>query len=276
MLQLSQTHLNLLETCPRKFQHTYLEQLGGLATPEQQERLAAGSRFHLLMQQRELGLPVVPFVQEDDQLRRWYEAFEGAADRILNLSHEFDQTFRQSEHQRTLEFKIDEVMNAEQESYLLTVIYDLLLCDSQQARILDWKTYPRPQSARWLQQNWQTRLYPFVLVETSNYLPEQVSMMYWFFQAQGDSPSEPQSLHFPYNSRLHAQTRQDLHHLLSQLATWLQQYQQGKPFPQVPESSPQCESCNFVLRCQREQTTETEGKDRSYLMNVAEMQEVPI
>lgn len=272
MLQLSQTQLNLLEICPRKFQHTYLEQLGALATPEQQERLMVGSQFHLLMQQHELGLPVEPLVQEDIQLKGWYEAFVQAAPQILALSSQREVTFRQSEHQRYLEFRDDR----SDSSYLLTVIYDLLVCDEQHARILDWKTYPRPQSARWLQQNWQTRLYPFVLAETSSYLPEQISMTYWFFQGGDRAAAEPQSLNFPYNTPLHEQTRQDLNQILSRLTHWLQCYEtQRESFPQVAEFSP-CQSCNFALRCQRLQSTQAEGSDRASLLNLADIQEVPI
>jgi hypothetical protein len=271
MLQLSQTQLNLLESCPRKFQHTYLEQLGALATPEQQERLMVGSQFHLLMQQHELGLPVEPLVQEDTQLKGWYEAFVQAAPQILALSQS-EVTFRQSEHQRYLEFAGDRFSP----SYLLTVIYDLLVCDEQHARILDWKTYPRPQNARWLQQNWQTRLYPFVLAETSSYLPEQISITYWFFQGGDRSAAEPQSLNFPYNPTLHEKTRQDLNQILSRLTYWLQRYEtQGEPFPQVAEFSP-CQPCNFALRCQRLQSGSTEGSDRISLLNLADIQEVPI
>jgi hypothetical protein len=68
-LRLSQGQLNLLETCPRKFQHIYLEQLGSPTTPEQQAHQAWGSRFHLLMQQRELGLPIEALMAADDQMQ---------------------------------------------------------------------------------------------------------------------------------------------------------------------------------------------------------------
>jgi hypothetical protein len=129
---LSQGQLNLLETCPRKFQHTYLEQLGTPISPEQQERLAWGSRFHLLMQQRELGLPVESLVEEDAQLQHWVTALVNAASDVLTPN---PKTFRESEHCRTLYFQ----------DYVLTVIYDLLIEDETNAQILDWKTYPVPQ-----------------------------------------------------------------------------------------------------------------------------------
>jgi hypothetical protein len=83
LLRLSQGQLNLLERCPRQFQHTYLEQLHSPADPEHEERQTLGSRFHLLMQQREMGLPIDTFLQEDSQLQSWMTAFANAAPEIL-------------------------------------------------------------------------------------------------------------------------------------------------------------------------------------------------
>lgn len=231
-MRLSQGQLNLLERCPRQFQHTYLEQLSAPSSPEQQERTTWGSRFHLLMQQRELGLPIESLVQEDAQLQRWMMAFAGAAPEILTPTHSH---FRESEHCRTLQIQ----------DYLLTVIYDLLIADERQAQIFDWKTYPKPQNKRWLKLNWQTLLYLYVLVETSDYQPEQVSITYWFVQ----SP-EPQSLKFSYDKVQHQQIGQKLNRLLSQLSMWLQLYSQGEPFPAAPASSSHCNSCQFSVRCQ--------------------------
>ncbi|MHC5832750.1 MAG: PD-(D/E)XK nuclease family protein, partial [Nostoc sp.] len=83
LLRLSQGQLNLLEACPRKFQHTYLEQLNSPSNPEQEERQTLGSRFHLLMQQQEMGLPIHSFLEADAQLQSWMLAFADAAPEIL-------------------------------------------------------------------------------------------------------------------------------------------------------------------------------------------------
>lgn len=256
---LSQGQLKLLETCPRKFQHLYLEQLGTPVSPEQQERLAWGSRFHLLMQQRELGLPVESLVEEDAQLQHWVTALVNAASDVLTPD---PQTFRESEHCRTLNFQ----------GYLLTVIYDLLIEDEKSAKILDWKTYPQPQNRQWLTTDWQTRLYLYVLAETSDYAAEQISMSYWFVKSQ----PRPQSLKFTYNAAQHEKTRQDLTTLLTQLTGWLQRYQdKGIDFPQVAESTGRCSECNFAVRCQR--TTESSiNSSRDLLPNLADIQEVSI
>lgn len=264
-MRLSQGQLNLLETCPRKFQHTYLEQLASPTTPDQQERLILGSRFHLLMQQREMGLPIEPFIQEDNQLRQWFAAFVGAAPKILSLN-EASPVLRQSEHQRTLEF----------EGHLITVVYDLLILTEQQAQILDWKTYPKPQKSRRLAENWQTRLYPFVMAETSHYQPEQISITYWFFQSREADRTEPQSLRFAYDSAQHRKIRQDLTRLLQQLTGWLDRYQAtGESFPQIPYT-PTCDDCAFALRCQRSLDQTGGAIDATKFPDLADIEEIPL
>jgi hypothetical protein len=220
------------------------------------------------MQQRELGLPIEPLIQEEPQMQSWMTAFAGAAPEILTPNPS-SQTWRESEHCRTLQVQ----------DYLLTVIYDLLIADARQSQILDWKTYPKPQNRRWLQQNWQTLLYLYVLAETSDYQPEQISMTYWFVQ----SADQPQSLRFTYNTSQHQQTRQKLDRLLSQLTDWLQRYQEGEQFPQVAAASGHCDSCQFAVRCQRNayskdyllhESGEATSTDR--LLNLATIQEVAI
>ena len=259
-MRLSQGQLNLLERCPRQFQHTYLEQLGSPTNPEQRERQIWGSRFHLLMQQRELGLPIESLIQENPQLQSWMTAFAGAAPEILTPNT--DSQFRESEHCRTLQVQ----------DYLLTVIYDLLIAEDCQAQILDWKTYPKPQNKRKLEQNWQTRLYLYLLAETSDYLPEQISMTYWFVQFE----DKPQSLKFTYNNTQHEKTGQKLNRLLSKLTLWLQCYEQGEPFPQVAQDSKQCEYCQFVTRCDRDRYDGEEALNKDWLSNLAAIQEVSL
>lgn len=256
---LSQSQLNLLEVCPRKFQHIYFDQLGTLHSPEQQERLAWGSRFHLLMQQRELGLPVESLVQEDLQLQHWVTALVNEAIDVLTPSPE---TFRESEHCRTLNFQ----------NYLFTVIYDLLIESEDNAQILDWKTYPQPKEQNQLTKDWQTRLYLYVLAETSDYLPEQISMTYWFVK----SKPRPKSLRFNYDEIQHDKTRHDLSLLLNKLTFWLQDYQEnGIEFPQVEAPFRQCHDCDFAVRCHR-MSEDSASSNSDLLLSLADIQEVAI
>ncbi|MGB6300785.1 MAG: PD-(D/E)XK nuclease family protein [Rivularia sp. (in: cyanobacteria)] len=265
LLRLSQGQLNLLETCPRKFQNTYLEQLRPPTNPEYEEKQLLGSRFHLLMQQREMGLKIRSFLETDSQLESWMRAFAITAPDILTPATDSD--FRESEHLRTLQVQ----------NYLLTAIYDLLIADKEKAEILDWKTYRRSPNKRKLQYDWQTRLYMYVLAETSDYLPENISMTYWFVQSE----SKPHCIKFTYSSLQHQQTQKKLNSHLKKLTKWLQAYQQGEDFPQVPEGSKMCNSCQYASRCERvsinskEKSQDLLGVD-SNLVNLANIQEVPL
>jgi PD-(D/E)XK nuclease superfamily len=268
ILRLSQGHLNLLELCPRKFQHTFLDKLTSPSIPEYEEKQKLGSHFHLLMQQQEMGLPINIFLQEDKKLGQLMLAFAKAAPEILTPNN--TEAFRESEHYRTLQI----------ENYLLTVIYDLLIADDQQAQILDWKTYANPPSKRHLEQNWQTRLYLFVLAETSDYQPENISMTYWFVQ----SKDKPQSMKFTYSSTQHEKIRKKLTQLLTQLSNYLENYYQNQEFefPQIPEKSKTCEKCNYFTRCYgdyREANSDSRDSTNvidANLLNVANIQEVSL
>jgi len=236
-LRLSQGHLNVLSTCGRKFQYIFLEKIPHVVPVEQQEKSEWGSQFHLLMQQRELGLPIEGILQRDRQ-------FKQGLDRLISAHPELfadGGDFRESEHQRTMEF----------EGYWLTVIYDLLIGRSHQAQIIDWKTYLQPPKSDRLKQNWQTRLYPFVLAETSHYTPEQISMTYWFVKGKNSLHNQATSLEFKYNNQQHQRTKTELTQLLHQLRQGLQDYLQGTDFPQVPPSSGECSRCPFARRCDR-------------------------
>lgn len=274
MLRISQGQLNLLSTCPRKFQHVVLDQLGTPEAIDQQERLQQGAQFHRLLQQWLLALPVELVVQQDAQLQQWFASFQAASARILG------DGLPQPECDRLLEF----------EGYLLTARYDVLITNQQHARILDWKTYPRPPAPQRLEQHWQTRLYPFILAETSTYQPDQIAMVYWFFQSNQDRDGldrgVPQSLIFQYNQHKHAATRRELRSLLHQLTQWLAHYQAGESLPQLKEGATACDACAFALRCGRipvdlndslQDAEEGNHNDRFFaLSSLADIAEVPL
>jgi hypothetical protein len=231
MFHLSQSHLNLLETCPPKFQQVYLDRLATLPDPQQQESLAWGSRFHLVMQQRELGLPIESLLESDRELNRAVTALINATPELWENQNE---TWREAEHCRTLG----------RDNCLLTVIYDLLIAQRDRAIILDWKSYRHPPSRHKLARNWQTRLYLYILVETSNYSPEQVALTYWFVK----SSDTPQSLTFSYNKTQHQKNKKDLKQLLDRAVQWLDNYQQGKiAFPHHLDCETSCPFLNLVL-----------------------------
>jgi PD-(D/E)XK nuclease superfamily len=232
--RLSQGHLKVLTECPRKFEHTYLDLLAAPLAPEQRTKMQWGSDFHRLMQQRELGLPIEPFLAADPPLAQAVWNLIAAAPALFAPD---PQIIRDSEHVRTLLIK----------DYLFTAIYDLVLL-GQTAQIIDWKTYRKPRNLAELAQDWQTRLYLYIMAATSNYPAADISFTYWFVLHE----PQPQSAEFVYSAALHQQTHQELERILHQLDQWLQDYQQQQHFPQVPLDSPLCNTCHFASRCQRQ------------------------
>lgn len=110
-------------------------------------------------------------------------------------------------------------------------------------------------------------------METSDYLPEQVSLTYWFVKL----PRKPQSLTFQYSQAQHEQTEQDLITLLTQLDVWLNNYlSKGIPFPQVPESKGECQYCHFAARCNRTSETKLSLSKEDWLTSIAEIEEVSL
>lgn len=238
--QLSQSHLNLLSQCPRKFQYRYLDQWGLPTVEIQLEQQTLGSQFHHLIQQQALGLDIQPFLETSSQLRQWFEALQQFPPPLLKgaSQHEYQQLLRC-------------------QNVTLVAVYDLLIQTPQQAQIVDWKTYRRPRNLEALRQDWQTRLYPYLLVETSAYVPEQVSMLYWFAQVRG---GESHYLVLPYDTAQHQQTHQDLMQLLQQLEHNLNRYSSNQDFP--PVVAEHCyRPCPFLARCQPPLTSDAVDVD---------------
>jgi hypothetical protein len=255
LVTLTQGHLKLLELCPRRFQYTYLAQLVVPTNPAMLERQQWGTRFHLVMQQRELGLAIAPLLAQDPALESAVQALLTTAPDLFSPSSEpatalspgnesAIQPFRQSEHRRSLTFN----------DYGLTVIYDLLIMTPTQAQIVDWKTYLHPPGQPQLAKDWQTRLYLYVLAETTDLAPEQLSMSYWFVQpklfSQSDEqpPAQPSQISLTYSVAQHRRTERDLHRLTDKLTALLSKLQD---FPKVGEAEGHCLHCPFAVRCQR-------------------------
>lgn len=252
MLRLSQGQLKWLDECPRRFQLASLESLAVPPSPQQLAAQQWGDRFHLLMQQREMGLAIDPILDNDAELQTCLQTLKAQAPQLFDTTGE---VFRQSEHERSLVFN----------HYWFTVVYDLLRLWGDRAEIVDWKTYLKPKSFQHLKDDWQTRLYLYVLVETSDYTPEQVALSYWFVRAENPETQvqEPQQVRIPYSTAAHTQTQTDLQRLTDQLTTYLER---SEPLPQVPLGSQACDFCPFAVRCQRsfartEQAVEVPGWD---------------
>jgi hypothetical protein len=263
LVTLTQGHLKLLERCPRRFQYTYLDQLAAPTDPAVLQRQQWGTRFHLVMQQRELGLSIAPLLAQEPDLEAAVQALlttapdlfaaESSSPNPANPEGGSEESyFRQSEHRRSLAFN----------GHGLTVVYDLLIMTPTQGQIIDWKTHRHPPSAAQLAQDWQTRLYLYVLAETTVLAPEQLAMIYWFVQpprlpasveglsASADQrPIQASHISMTYSTAEHHRTEHDLRCLTDQLNRFLNETPHA--FSKVKESEGQCLRCPFAVRCQR-------------------------
>jgi hypothetical protein len=253
LLRLSQSHLTLLETCPPQFQKVFLEQGGAIPNPAQQDGLAWGNQFHLLMQQKILGLPIDAIADPTLQ-----QSLQALIEATPELWQENPLLWKEAEHYRTMVVQ----------NYQFSVIYDLLVIDERRSQILDWKTYPMPQNTHKIASSWQTRLYLYVLAESSDFRPEQLSMTYWFVQL----PKRPQSLTIDYSQAQHDQTRQDLARLLSQLESGLKNYQQNAIA--FPHSTNCAETCPYYSRLVLSGDSLNHGIDWQNFLE--ETQEIPL
>ncbi|MCA6544452.1 MAG: PD-(D/E)XK nuclease family protein [Pseudanabaena sp. M135S2SP2A07QC] len=234
---ISQGHLNIWEICRRRYLYSFLEELSlPEADLQRKKNLLLGSNFHLLMQQKELGLDVSSLASSDPKLRSWIDAFEHQPPEMIKGD-------RLCEHRRTLEMQIEMSLNHSENGdhgqayFVLTAIYDFLILGDRKAQILDWKTHQVAIAAEKLKTNWQTRLYLYLLAKTTNYAPEQLSMTYWF-------ANTAESVIISYSQIENDQTEKKLQHILGQIA-------QAQDYPKLASDSSECVYCEFRDRCDR-------------------------
>ncbi|TVP68431.1 MAG: PD-(D/E)XK nuclease family protein [Leptolyngbya sp. LCM1.Bin17] len=258
---LTQGHLKKQEHCPRRVQYTYLDRLIAPADPDILQRQRWGTQFHQIMQQRDLGLAVGPLLEQDPHLK---VAVEGLLTHAPELFIDPEPGLRQSEHRRSLPY----------DRYSLTVVYDLWIVTPQHGQIIDWKTYLKPPQQAQLAQEWQTRLYLYVLAETTDLPPDRLSMDYWFVQPQGTSlaDSPPSRVAIPYSEAEHRRTDRDLRRLTQSLTHLMAT---AEPLPQVDEAQGLCRTCPFAVRCQRSSDRHQPPTPIS-LPAVADIAEVPL
>lgn len=241
---LSQSQLNLLDKCPPQFQRVYLQEMSSILSFEQQEKMAWGKTFHLLMQQYNLGVNIDNLSHHNPPL------VKSVKDLIEELNWLwYDRTIlsREAEYCLTLTEK----------NSIFTVIYDLLVLYPDRGIIFDWKTYPLPQEKNKIINHWQTKLYLYALTEKFDYLPENISLIYWFVQ----SPNKPEKLEINYNQTLHNQISDELDFLLEKLNRYYQDYQDfSTDFPHHG----QCQNCPYRDYFSRELSLEHDFTPQSW------------
>lgn len=222
MFYLSQAHLQKFQTCPPNFQQAYLEQLGTPLNPEHQQKQEWGVRFHLAMQQLHLGFALEQ-ITADGKLQNAVRSLLTEIPYFLDWGDKSKAEYRQT-------------LFWEQGNFLLTIICDWIVFRSKTLEIHDWKTYRQPEKTERLKFHWQTKLYLYLMAVKSDYAPENLSMTYWFIEA--DSDTKPQSVTFQYSQVWHDEIKTELTQLLVKLEISLKNYfEKQQPFQDAKNSN---------------------------------------
>jgi len=172
---------------------------------ENELRLQRGARFHRLVHQHQIGVPLERLTEmttKDETLSHWW-----------NNYLRYLKTINASEGYRHSETTLSTSING----YLLVAKFDLLVIKSEeQVTIFDWKTSRKTPSRGWLKNRIQTRLYPYLVIkvhlnEGKSIQPRDVKMIYWF-------PNFPnQQVIFEYDSTQYAADNEYLSNLINQI-----------------------------------------------------------
>lgn len=230
-ISISQSTLTVLTNCPRKFQYSYLEKINLPPDPKNEQSRILGSRFHQLMQQREMGMNIDRILESEPVLQKWMNNFRAIAPEVFNPP---EKVFRKSEY-----YIADSLLD-----FQLIAIYDLLSTDSEELEIFDWKTYARPASEKVLTESWQTRLYLYIAAEIFGHEPEAISITYWFVQS-----TEKVKIKLSYSKKWHQLIKSELTEVLTNLDLWIKNYKNQESFPQLPNPRNTCESCQYHSFC---------------------------
>lgn len=169
--------------CERRFDLHFLRKMSWPAIPADpplaHERLMAdGRRFHQMVQQDLLGVPVLaPTPADSDDLHDWWRRF---------------QATRPADVPGTRFVERPLVGRIGPEGPPLVALYDLVVRDGDAATIFDWKTGKRPKG---LAERLQTRVYRYLLAAYGERLmgspvpPAAIRMVYWFV----DDPDRPET-----------------------------------------------------------------------------------
>jgi RecB family exonuclease len=240
---LSYSSLQDYQDCPRRFQLRYLlEQPWPAVQSEpmlEHERYAElGRRFHHLVEQHLVGLPVATLTASiaEEELARWWRHYLNAppAD-ALGLPV------------RRAELALSARLPTPEGAYRLVARYDLLaIAPGERAFIVDWKTERRRPTRPQLASRMQTRVYRYVLVEAGQTLnagrpiePENVRMVYWF----AEFPAEPEV--FSYDSVQHAADADALSTLAAEISA-----RKDEVFPLTTDVR-HCRYCVYRSLCER-------------------------
>jgi len=237
--QFSQGNLQDFIDCKRRFLLKYIYNLSWPALEteaafESERFLMRGSLFHKLVHQHLLGFPSerLSLMIHDQDLDRWWRNY---------LDH-LDSLFKPIKGIYT-----EQILLMQLEKYRLIAVYDLILHSSDDKFIIvDWKTSRRHPNRTWLANRLQTRIYPYILVQTGKHLnfeqpiqPSQIEMLYWFT----NYPDQPER--FIYNQ---TQYERDFR-LVSDIVQEIIRLQESQF--ELTFSTERCQYCIYRSLCDR-------------------------
>ena len=237
-LLFSQSNLQDYVNCHYKF---YLRHIQKFSWPalltddalEVEQHMQSGARFHTLVHQFFLGLPLesldqIALSDPNEQLQTWW--------------HNFKQTVPDQIKGETFpELSLVSKLNG----HRLIVKYDLVIVEKDQLTIYDWKTTQRLPKPASLNTRIQSRIYPFVLAREASAInngslqPGQIKMVYWQAQFPGQTHT------IAYNQDMFEADLAYLSHLVDEI---VQLPIEG--FTKTPHLT-FCKYCNFRSFCDK-------------------------
>jgi hypothetical protein len=261
---LSQSSLQTYSDCKRRFWLTYIRQLPWPAvevTPiqEHETMMRLGKAFHRLVQRAEIGIdPDLLAADLPDPLHLWFSGYrhhrpQDVPTGVLEIEYSISVPLNivlpdASSHAESF----GQPHTDDQPAYRLTALFDLLAVQpGERAVIIDWKTARYRPNINSVQRRFQSRVYPYVLVEASRHLPwgpldpEQVEMRYWYTAA----PDQP--INFRYDSAQHAENGREFRRILAEIVSKGDE----DDFPLVDDTEANrqrlCRFCTYRTRCDR-------------------------
>jgi len=229
----SQNNLQKYVDCKRLF---YLQEIERLEWPAiesepvriQEERMAVGSKFHLLCSQYLLGIPEELLREsiDNDEISRWWDSF-------LKLSLKPSPDVF-PEKAITVPFG----------GFRLTAHFDLLIKESDGNYVIyDWKTNQHQPKRDTMENRMQTLVYPVVLSKFLNLDQTKkstlIDMIYWY----PEFPDKPHKFRFHQEDNIYCQ--QTVEKLITEIFTYT-----ADDFVRT-DNEKRCKICPYRSFCNR-------------------------
>lgn len=228
--------LQAFADCERRFELQYIDELVWPAVETEpvlksEQYLADGRRFHEMIQQDILGIPVTPpDANQDPEVASWWKSYQ--AHRPADVAGE-------RHPEKTL---VGTIGNA-----TLVATYDLIVLTPEgKVRIFDWKTWRGSSEEEAIKKKLQSRVYPYLLTKSggsyfgrSPIVPAAIEMVYWLTKEPGSPVT------FAYNE---AQYQEDEVYLAGLIEDIL--YREADAFPKTDDRH-LCQYCPYRSFCGR-------------------------